>query len=195
MLNEHRSTKSLLRRRFRILAGCVVCVLSLQPCSTFCSPMDCSLPVSSVPGILQTGILEWVAFPPPGDRPDTEIKPASLMSPALAGGLFTTSTTWGALSRMVWYKAQKTRVHCSRRVQEGRAWETPSFLFPPLQPQALTSRVCVCVCVCAHARLVTQSCLTLCRIRDCSPRSSSVHGVIQARILEQVAVSSSRGFF
>ena len=184
-----------------------MCVLSLQPCSTFCNPMDCSLPVSSVHGILQTGILEWVAFPPPGDRPDTGIKPASLMSPALAGGLFITSTTWGALSRMVWYKAHKTRVHCSHRVQEGRAWETPSFLFPPLQPPALTSPVCVCacvhacvrvcvrVCVCVHARLVTQSCLTLCRIRDCSPPSSSVHGVIQARILEQVAISSSRGSF
>ena len=31
-----------------------------------------------------------VPFPPPGDLPDTEIKPASLISPALAGELFTT---------------------------------------------------------------------------------------------------------
>ena len=54
-----------------ILAGCVVCVLLLQPCSTFCNPMDCSLPVSSVHGILQTRILEWVAFSPPGELPDT----------------------------------------------------------------------------------------------------------------------------
>ena len=29
----------------------------------FCNPMDCSLPGSSVHGILQAGILEWVAFP------------------------------------------------------------------------------------------------------------------------------------
>ena len=34
--------------------------------------------------------------PPPGDLPDTGIKPVSLMSPALAGGFFTTSTTWEA---------------------------------------------------------------------------------------------------
>ena len=34
--------------------------------------------------------------PPPGDLPDTGIKPESLMSPALAGGFFTTSTTWEA---------------------------------------------------------------------------------------------------
>ena len=31
-------------------------------------------------------------FPPPGDLPDPEIQPASFMSPALAGGFFTTST-------------------------------------------------------------------------------------------------------
>ena len=34
--------------------------------------------------------------PPPGDLPDPEIKLASFMSPALAGGFFTTSTTWEA---------------------------------------------------------------------------------------------------
>ena len=32
-------------------------------------------------------------FPPPGDLPDLGIKPASLMSPALAGGFFATHTT------------------------------------------------------------------------------------------------------
>ena len=45
--------------------------------------MDCSLPSSSVNGIFQARILEWVAFSPPGDIPDPGIKPAS---PALAGG-------------------------------------------------------------------------------------------------------------
>ena len=35
--------------------------------------------------------------PPPGDLPDPGIKPGSLTSPALAGGLFTTSATWEAL--------------------------------------------------------------------------------------------------
>ena len=35
-------------------------------------------------------------FPSPGDLPDPEIEPASLTSPALAGGFFTTSTTWEA---------------------------------------------------------------------------------------------------
>ena len=35
---------------------------SLQSCPTFCDPMDCSLPGSSVHGILQARILEWVAM-------------------------------------------------------------------------------------------------------------------------------------
>ena len=35
----------------------------LQSCLTLCSPMDCSLPGSSVHGILQARILEWVAMP------------------------------------------------------------------------------------------------------------------------------------
>ena len=35
----------------------------LQPSLTLCNPMDCSLPVSSVHGILQARILEWVAMP------------------------------------------------------------------------------------------------------------------------------------
>ena len=40
---------------------------------------------------------------------------------------------------------------------------------------------------------VAQSCPTLCDPMDCSPEGSSVHGVLQARILEWVAISFSRG--
>ena len=59
--------------------------------------MDCSPPGSSVHGVLQARILEWVATPPPGDLPDPGIEPAALMSPASAGGFFTTRATWEAL--------------------------------------------------------------------------------------------------
>ena len=38
-------------------------MLVTQSCLTLCNPMDCSLPGSSVHGILQAGILEWVAMP------------------------------------------------------------------------------------------------------------------------------------
>ena len=42
--------------------------------------------------------------------------------------------------------------------------------------------------------LITQSCPTLCNPVDCSPPGSSVHGILQARILEWVAIPFSRGF-
>ena len=41
--------------------------------------------------------------------------------------------------------------------------------------------------------LVAQSCLTLCDPIDCSPPGSSVRGILQARILEWVAIPFSRG--
>ena len=46
-------------------------------------------------------------------------------------------------------------------------------------------------CVC----LVTQSCLTLCDTMDCSPSGSSVHGILQAKILEWIAMPFPRGSF
>ena len=42
--------------------GAVLCLVA-QSCLTLCDPMDCSLPGSSVCGILQARILEWVAMP------------------------------------------------------------------------------------------------------------------------------------
>ena len=73
---------------------------SLQSCTTLCDPMDCSPPGSSVYGILQARILEWVPCPPPGALPNPGIKPISRMSPKLAGRFFTTSATWEALFNM-----------------------------------------------------------------------------------------------
>ena len=71
-----------------------------QSCLTPSYPMDCSLPGSSIHGIFQARVLEWgaIAFsdPLPGDLPNPGIKLESLTSPALAGGFFTTSTTWEA---------------------------------------------------------------------------------------------------
>ena len=41
--------------------------------------------------------------------------------------------------------------------------------------------------------LATQSCLTLCDSMDCCPPGSSIHGILQARILEWVTMPLSRG--
>ena len=64
-----------------------MCVLVAQLCLTLCEPMDCSLPGSSVRGILQARILEWVAIPfsressQPGIKPGSPtLKPDSLLS-------------------------------------------------------------------------------------------------------------------
>ena len=52
-----------------------------QLCLTLCNPMDCSPPGSSVHGISQARILEWVVpFPSLGDLPDPGIEPISLAS-------------------------------------------------------------------------------------------------------------------
>ena len=43
-------------------AAAAAAAKSLQSCLTLCDPIDGSLPGSSVPGILQARILEWVAI-------------------------------------------------------------------------------------------------------------------------------------
>ena len=68
-----------------------VCAQLLQSCPTLCNFMGLSPPGSSVHGILQGRILEWVAMPsskgPSLPRDGTR----TLMSLALADGFFTTS--------------------------------------------------------------------------------------------------------
>ena len=64
-----------------------------QPCPTLWNPMDCRPPGSSVHGIFQASLLEWVPFPPPGDL---------LKSPKLwAGSLPSSSTRAFLVAQMV----------------------------------------------------------------------------------------------
>ena len=76
-------TKGYLNESNQVM-GVSVCAKSLQLCLTLCNPTDYSLPGSSVHGILQATILEWVPCLPPGDRLDPGIEPTSLTSPVLA---------------------------------------------------------------------------------------------------------------
>ena len=55
-----------------------------------------------------------------------------------------------------------------------------SYVFP--------GSVFLCVTV-----FVAQSCLSLCDPTDCSPSGFSVHGILQAKIVEWIAISFSRG--
>ena len=50
------------------------------------------------------------------------------------------------------------------------------------------THIYICVCMC-----FSQFCPTLCDPMDCSPPGSSVHGILQARMLKWVATPFSRG--
>ena len=67
-----------------------MCAKLLQWCPTLCDPMDCSLPGSSVHGILQARILEWVAML--SSRASSQPRDRT----CIAGGFFITSATWEA---------------------------------------------------------------------------------------------------
>ena len=67
---------------------------SLQSCPTLCTVAR-QVPLSM--GIFQARILEWIAMPSSMGSSQPGVEPASLTSPALAGGFFTTSATWEAL--------------------------------------------------------------------------------------------------
>ena len=56
-------------------------------------------------------------------------------------------------------------------------------------PCAIQWVLTVCVCVCVACSAVSDSCDPI----DCSSPGSSVHGILQPRILQWVAISSSRG--
>ena len=96
------------------------CATRKVPCCCYCSvtlvmsnslqPHRHSLPGSSVHGdspgkntgvschaLLQGIFPTQESFPSPGDLTNPRIEPESLVSPALAGGFFTTSATWEAL--------------------------------------------------------------------------------------------------
>ena len=74
-----------------------VCVhaKSFWSCPTLCDPWTVAHQAPLFMGFSGQGYKSGLPCPLPGDIPNTEIKPASLMSPALAGEFFTTSATWG----------------------------------------------------------------------------------------------------
>ena len=111
--------------------------------------------------------------------------------------------TWGnlcALSSLGWVSLW---YFCSERFSREVLSQSPWSILSPFQNLktsetgmlgssdyiSLTSPLNTCVCVCMHA----QSCPTLCELIDCSLPGFSVHGIIPARILEWVTISSSGG--
>ena len=70
-----------------------MCTKSLQLCPTLCNPMG-FLPGSSVYGILQARIPDWVAMP--SSRGSSQPRDQTQVSCVLASRDFTTSTNWEA---------------------------------------------------------------------------------------------------
>ena len=70
------------------------CAKSLESCPALCNPVDhsCQAPLSM--GFSRQEYWSGLPCPSPRDLPDPGIKPASLISPALAGVLFAVSAAW-----------------------------------------------------------------------------------------------------
>ena len=134
-----------------------------QSCPTLCDPMECSLPDSSIHGIFQARVLEWVAIS------------------FSRGSSWPSNRTW--VSRIA-----------GRRLT---AWATTCKTFAvicriPFQSLVLLSRISLfqstLLSLFSHS-VTSDTCYPV----DFSPPDSSVHGISQARILDQVAISFSRG--
>ena len=74
----------------------------------------------------------------------------------------------------------------------SRCWQGLQFLLLPSRVSFTKLHLILSYKV-KMKMLVAQSCSTLCDSVDCSPPGSSVHGIFQARVLEWVAISFSRG--
>ena len=71
-------------------------MLSLQSCPTLYRPWTVGRQSPLSMGFSRQEYWSGLPFPSPGNLPDPGIKPAFLLSPALAGGFFTTRATWDA---------------------------------------------------------------------------------------------------
>ena len=86
--------------------------------------------------------------------------------------------------------SQRVRHNRSGLTSKGISLEIPLDFTRKVSLKKLPETCTINTCV--HAKLL-QSCPTLCKPMDCSPPGSSVCKILQARILEWVAMPSSRG--
>ena len=89
-----------------------MCVLSCFSCvPLFVIPLTVACQTSLSMGFSRQEYQSGLPFPSPEDLPDPGIKRASLKSPALACGFFTTATTWDAqMFWIYWVKLKKNAI-------------------------------------------------------------------------------------
>ena len=93
----------------------IVVVLVAQPCPALCNPMDCSPSGSSVHGILQARILEWVAMP--SSRGSSQPRDRTRVS-GTAGSFFTVWATGKSDSLPSELQQYDSSQYCPAEVQD-----------------------------------------------------------------------------
>ena len=150
-------------------------VKSLQSCPTLCDPMDCRLPGSSVHGILQARILEQNAMPCSVYSIHTYIFQS--VSPSVRAGEDQCPSSSGQSEKEPEFSSSPFCSIQAINKLDGVFHTGGSYLLYSVQVykhQPLS-----------HGHLFTTI--------YCSPPGSSAHGILQARILELVAILFSRG--
>ena len=156
---------------WKSIAKIYLCSVS-QQCLTLCDPLDCSLPGSSVHGIFQARILEWVAISfSRGSSQPRDWTHVSCIS-CIAGGFF---THWAI------GEAQQDE----KEAQEGR--DICIHIMNSCCLQQKLTQHCKAIIMCTRSVMFDSY-----DPMDCSLPGSSVHGISQARILEWFAISFSR---
>ena len=144
-----------------------LCMLCAQSCPTLCGPRDCSLSGSSSFTRTNFTSMVWLSSDSLGDV-----------------GFRSGTYRWQGRAS-------------GREEKRYRTLGTQNIATEKKVLQWAEAKVsskgceCVCVCVCVCVRVV-QSCPTLCDPMKCSLPGSSVHGILQAKVLEWVATAFSR---
>ena len=170
-----------------------------QLCPILCNPMDCSLPGSSVCGILQARILEWVAFPffpTQGLNPDLphcrhilsiwatrEAQEYWRWSPISSPGDLP-----GPGIELVSPAVQVDSLPPELPGKPPNAWKTGLYVILAWVCCRFSFNLDLVLCVSVYSAMSYSF-----NPIDLSLPGFSVHWILQERILEQVAISYSRG--
>ena len=143
-------------------------MLVAQLCLTLCNPMDCSLPGSSVDGSVSVSSAWPIKSTPMQELQETWVQSLGQEDPLEEEmAIHSSILAW----RIPWTEGT-SKLQSMGPQRLGHDWSH----WAPTQQWS------------DQIRSVTQLCLTLCDPMDCSQSGSSVHGILQARILEWVAI-------
>ena len=148
-----------------------VCAKSLQLRLTLCDSVECTLPGSSVHGIPQARIQEWVAMPSSRGSSQPRNQTHISMSPALAGVFFTTSATWEAQNyhmtqlfhfwTLTW-KDIDSCVFTEAFFPIAKIWKKPKCLSVDgwiKKMWCVCTYMCICVYICMYVYIYTHMCV------------------------------------